>query len=168
MSALTLGLFKDSRLAGEAVGSLKNKGYTDHVSLVAKDSGGDIETYTVKEERAKGAVVGAAVGGPLGALAGLVAGAVTAAVPGGLLLVAGPLAVTWGVSGAALGAVSGGLLGALVDLGLPREEAAAFEDHIARGDVLVAVTTDDEASNSVQQILTNLGATDVITLPSSS
>src|SRR5690606_32936946 len=104
-------------------------------------------------------------GGPLGAIAGLIAGAVSVAIPGGLLLVGGPLAVIWGVSGAALGALGGGLLGALVDAGFPDNKAQMFEKHIMEGEVLVAVTADDEKYESVEQILTAQGAHDILTLP---
>lgn len=165
MSKLTIGLFKNSQTAGEAVSNLKNKGYTDHISLVVKDDSGVTSTHTVKDDATTGATVGAAVGGSVGALAALVAGGVTAAVPGGLLLIAGPLAALWGVSGAALGALSGGVVGALVDLGLSKDVAKEFEEYISTGQILISVTSDEDKADSVMQSMQAMGAADVVVLP---
>lgn len=166
MSTIIAGLFSDSKKAGEAVSRLKEKGYTDNVSIVAKGVDGQISTEEIKgSSGAAGALAGAAVGGPVGALVGLIAGAVSVAIPGAMLLVAGPLAVTWGVTGAALGALSGGLVGALVDAGFSEEKAKIFEDHIMRGEVLVAVTGDDDRTDAMADIMHELEATEVVQVP---
>lgn len=165
MSKLTIGLFKNSQSAGEAISNLKNKGYTNHISFVIKNEGGDTSTHTVKNDAKTGASVGAVIGGSVGALAAIIAGGVTATIPGGVLLIAGPLAALWGVSGGALGALSGGLVGALVDLGVSKDVAKKFEDYISKGQVLVSVKSDDDAADSVVQSMQAMGAADVVMLP---
>jgi len=165
MSTLVAGLFMDSKKAGEAVSSLKDKGYTDTISVVAKDKGGNVSSSQIKENVSDGAAVGAATGGAIGAVAGLVTGAVTAVLPGAVLLVAGPLAVAWGVTGAALGALGGGVVGALVDAGFPEEKAKMFEEHIMRGDVLIALTGDEDKVDSMIQSLRDFGANEIISIP---
>lgn len=165
MSTLVAGLFTDSKQAGDAVAQLKNKGYTDNISLIAKDEQGDTNTHQIKEDVSEGAAAGAVVGGPIGALTGLVAGAVTATIPGAVLLIGGPLAVTWGVTGAAVGALGGGLVGALVDAGFPDERAKMFEEHILKGEVLVSVTTEDDAADTVFQDFKELQAYEIVSIP---
>lgn len=165
MSSLIAGLFNDSKAAGEAVSNLKEKGYTKDISVIAKDMGGGISSEQVKKDKTEGAVAGAVIGGPLGALAGLVTGAVTATVPGAVLLVAGPLAAVWGVTGTALGALGGGLVGALVQAGFPEEKAKAFQDSVYRGEVLLAVTGQEDRTDDVVQSLNSMGAVDVSVIP---
>jgi len=165
MSKLVLGLFTNSDLAGKAISNLKDKGYTKEISLVAKDSGGEVKSHKIKDDVPNGAATGAIIGGPLGALAGLVAGAATAAVPGGMLLIAGPIALTWGLSGAAVGALSGGLIGSFAKIGLSEEKAKLFEKHIDQGEVLVAVTSKGDSDSSVIQSMKDVGAHEIISLP---
>lgn len=165
MSTVVAGLFIDSKQAGKAVSSLKDKGYTDSVSVLAKDDGGNVSTHQVKEDVSEGATVGAATGTAVGALTGLIAGAVTATIPGAVLLVAGPLAAMWGVTGAAVGALSGGIVGALVDAGFPDEKAKMFEEHVLRGEVLVAITGDDDKVDSMIQSLSDFGALEIVSVP---
>lgn len=166
MDHVVSGLFTDSKQAGHAVAELKQQGFTDDISVIAKDpSDADESTHQVKQNVTDGAVGGAATGGVLGVITGLLAGVVSAAVPGiGTLLVAGPLAATWGITGGAIGALTGGLVGALVDAGIPEEKARMYEDRIIAGDVLVTVSTDHEDEAKVQKILDkyNVEATDTL------
>ena len=165
MSTIIAGLFTDSKKAGEAVKKLKNKGYTDNVSVIAKDSSGDTNSTSVKDEKPRAATTAAMVGGPIGALAGLFVGSVSAAIPGAILLVGGPLALIWGVTGAAIGALGGGLIGALVDIGFPEDKAKIFQDHILRGQVLIAITGDEDKLHSIKQSLKSMGATEIAEVP---
>lgn len=165
MKTLIAGLFTDSKKAGESISELNNQGYTDNISVVAKKSDGDTTSHQIKEDVSQGSAAGAIVGGPVGAIIGLVAGAVTATIPGAVLLIGGPLAITWGVTGAALGALGGGLVGALVDAGFPEEKAKLFEKHILRGEVLVAVTTDTDHQSKVITQLKNDQAIEIISIP---
>lgn len=165
MATLVAGLFEDSKAAGEAVSNLKEKGYTDDISVLAKDVGGDVSTHQIKEDVTKSTGTGAAVGAGAGALAGLIAGAVTVAIPGAMLLVGGPLAVIWGVSGAAVGALGGGILGALTKAGFSDEKAKLFEQSIMNGQVLVAVSGDDDKVDSIMQAMKDMGASEIAAVP---
>jgi uncharacterized membrane protein len=155
MSHIVAGLFNDSKKAGHAVAELKQVGFTDDISLIAKDpSDTEASAHQIKQKVTDGAGDGAAVGGMLGGLVGLLAGIGTVILPGlGTLIVAGPLAALWGITGAAAGALTGGLVGALVDAGIPEERAKQFEDAIRRGEVLVTVTADHEDEQEVRRIL---------------
>lgn len=155
MAELVSGLFTNSKLAGNAVAELKQRGYTDDISVVAKDDQ-DLSTssHDIKQDLTDGTVAGAATGGAIGVVTGLLAGVVSLVLPGvGPLIVAGPLAATWGIAGGALGALAGGIVGALVDAGIPEEKAKMYEDRIKAGDVLVTVETDDAHVDDVKRIL---------------
>jgi uncharacterized membrane protein len=149
MAHLVTGLFKNSKKAGEAVSELKQKGYTEDISVLAKEwEGTEIKLHTVKDKDAGvgGAITGAVIGG----LAGLLLSVGTIVVPGiGALLVAGPFAVLMGTAGA----LTGGLISALVDAGIPEDKARMYEDAIKRGEVLIAVSVDHEDEKKVRSIL---------------
>lgn len=151
-----IGLFDDSKKAGEAIGDLKAKGYTNDISVIAKDvNDPKISSHQVKQEVGDGATAGAAIGGTMGVLAGILAGATSFLVPGVGLLVLGPLATT--LAGAAAGAVTGGVVGALVDKGIPEERAKAYQDAVTSGQVLVSITTDEQRAIEAQDILKSHG-----------
>lgn len=153
MSHLVLGMFSDSKDAGNAVKELKNKGYTDNISVVAKKDDGDVNVTDVKG-RGPEVAKNAAGGATLGALAGLIASVSTVLLPTGLsLFVSGPLALIWGLTGATTGALVGGIYGALKKVGISDEDAKVLEGRIDRGDVLVAVTTDHEKEDNVVTVL---------------
>lgn len=164
MSNLVVGLFTDSAMAGEAIGELKEKGYTKDISVVAKDMGDpELKSHDIKKDvsdgAGAGAVTGAAVGAAAGIAATLLAGAISVVVPGVGLVVAGPLAA--GLAGAATGAVTGGAVGALVDLGFPEEKAKMYEHHIQSGDTLVAISTSEDKSSIAEQVLADHGAVEI-------
>lgn len=155
MARTVFALFSDSDDAGEAVAQLKEKGYTKDISVLSRDWRDSEPSATdVKKDVVDGAVTGATTGAVAGALAVLLAGAATVLLPGlGPLLITGPLAASWIAGGAVTGALTGGLLGALVDMGLPEEKARLFEEHIQAGEVLVAVSVDDDHQMEVESIL---------------
>lgn len=162
MSHLIAGLFTDSKLAGEAISELKNKGYTKDISVITKDGARDTKTHDVKKDVSDGAGMGAATGAAMGAaIAGLTAllvGAVTVAIPGVGIVIAGPLAA--GLAGAATGAVAGGVVGALVDAGFPEEKAKMYQHEIENGETLVSVSAGADKSGEVESILKKYGAHD--------
>lgn len=143
-----VAVYKDSKMAGDAVAELKKKGYTENISVISKDEeDASIKEHTVKNEAGKeGGIAGAVVGG----LAGLIVGTTAILVPGlGTLLVAGPFAALMG----AAGAVGGGLIGFLIDAGISEDQARAFEDAVRRGEVLVVVTSDSGQNGKIRKIL---------------
>jgi uncharacterized membrane protein len=154
------GIFTDSDHAGQAVSELKNKGYTDKVSVIAKDvESGEVNSHQVKTDAVEDVTAGAVAGGALGGLAGILAGLSTVVLPGiGALIVAGPLTVAWGLTGGALGALTGGIVGALVSAGVPEEDAKVYEERILAGETLVLVTTSEENVAEARAILEKHGA----------
>ena len=109
---------------------LKTAGFRPkQVSVVARATR---ETQEMAEKTGMGvAGTGAVLGGITGGIVGWLVGIGALAIPGiGPIVAAGALATTLG--GAAVGAAAGGLLGALVDLGIPQEEARGYEER-ARG-----------------------------------
>lgn len=149
------GLFKDNKEAGEAVSQLLQMKEVDDVSIIAMDSHEkEITSHQVKQNVDDGTADGALTGGALGGILGLLAGASTVVLPGlGSLLVAGPLAAAWGITGGALGALSGGIVGALVDAGIPEKRAKMYEDHIRKGEVLVTATTGHSSEENVRKVM---------------
>lgn len=169
MRTLVAGLYKDSELAGEAVAELKQKGYTQEISVMAYDEDGEVETHEIKTDASDGTTQGAAAGGIIGALTGMVAGVTSVTIPtAGLLVVGGPLAILLGLGGAAVGAavgaLAGGLVGALVDLGFPQETAEAFEAQLRQGEVLVSVATDPEKEPEVKEIMNTHGVSQLASI----
>ena len=109
-----------------------------------------------RDDRAEGAVKGAATGGIIGAGAGLLAGLGLLAIPGiGPVVAAGWLAAT--ATGAAVGAVGGGAIGglvtALVEAGVPEEDAHVYSEGVRRGGTLLTVRVDDEEASRVESAL---------------
>lgn len=154
----TFGLFSDSKKAGEAVALLHQEGFTKDISLIAKDDAtGDVSHEQVEHDVTDGVTAGAIAGGIFGLVAGVLA-LTPIAVTG--LLIAGPLATALS---AATGAVTGGIVGGLVDVGIPEERARIFEERIKRGEVLVAVSSAEDKTDRAHAVLTQYGATDVMT-----
>ncbi len=156
-----VGLFSESKGAGEAISELKEKGYTKDISLITKDYASEHpRVRDIKKDITSGsdagAVSGAAMGGVAAGITSLFVGAVSFVIPGAGLIVLGPLATT--LTGIVAGALTGQVVGALVDAGFPKEKAKMYEHQLKSGDTLVSVTTDDEKSMIVQQILTVHGA----------
>lgn len=81
---------------------------------------------------------GAMEGGLLGGVAGVLAGTGVLTLPIlGSLLVMGPLLPI--MAGVAMGATAGGLAGTLIGWGLPKHEADAHHDALARGETLLTI-----------------------------
>lgn len=140
MPQMVMGLFRDSKAAGEAVSDFVEQGYMEDVTVVSRnEKTGEVTEHEVQKDTSEGTAVGAATGALAGGLAGILAGVTSFVVPGVGLLIIGPLATTLAAVGA--GALTGGLVGALVDWGLPQEVAESYEVRLKAGEVLVAVST---------------------------
>jgi hypothetical protein len=63
--------------------------------------------------------------------------------------------------GAGAGAVAGGLVGALMELGVPEEEAHLYTEGIRRGGTLVAVRTSDDLASRAAGILDDHNPIDI-------
>jgi uncharacterized membrane protein len=95
----------------------------------------------------------------MGGAGALLAGLSAIAIPGIGLLVAGPLATA--LTAAGVGAATGGLVGALVDKGIPDNQAKHYQQSIDAGQVLVSVEAAENVCNEAADILKKHGATEV-------
>jgi uncharacterized membrane protein len=147
---INCGLFEDSMRAREVINRLEEEGFVESISVVSKKAHEDeAEVDQIKGSAEEGAAAGATVGGVAGALAGLAIGLGLIALPGGPLIVGGPLTAAWTAGGAVAGAVTGGLVGGLVDWGIPKRKAEEFKDSVYAGETLVAVTVEDPANEEL-------------------
>jgi uncharacterized membrane protein len=164
---VVVALYDNLEDAKDAVEELHARGFLrDNISLIANDVGGkyarrlgkerDLDEKSAVDTTAEGAGLGAITGG----LAGLLLGLSALAVPGiGPVLAAGPLVA--GLVGAGIGAATGGLLGALVEAGVPEEEAHYYAEGIRRGGTLVAVNTTQDNTNEAVDILDSYDPVDI-------
>ena len=162
-----VGVFSTRRETEHALGELRTAGFDmNRVSVIAKDaeSKGDIAGIDVHDsadnKSDEGATKGALTGGTLGGLTGLLVGLGLVAIPGiGPIMLAGAsaTAIATTLAGTALGAAAGGLIGALVGMGIPEEEARAYNDRVARGDYLVLVDGSEAEVAQAETILSRGG-----------
>jgi hypothetical protein len=167
-------LFDQMDHAHAAVRDLRDLGISNNeISLVAHDVAGEYGQSLNRADWGKapakgdGAAAGAGIGAVLGGLTGLLVGLGALVIPGiGPVLAAGPLgSALAGLVGAGVGAVggglAGGLLGALVDMGIPEEEAHYYAEGVRRGGALVTVRADDTLESQVREVMRRHHAVDV-------
>jgi uncharacterized protein (TIGR02271 family) len=151
-----VGVFAEHEQAREATHALRNAGFTeDQMGIVSasRDVHGRQTDSDAGEgnDAGEGAVAGAATGAGLGALWGL--GILAGVLPAiGPAIAGGTLAVL--LSSAAAGAAAAGLAGALIGMGLSREEAEFYEGEVKAGRTLVTVKAGarrDEATRLLRQ-----------------
>jgi stress response protein YsnF len=178
MNKKTVVAIYDSRSdARKAVEALNKAGFkSDNISLLSNDAAKEEKFAPYREgtthhdhhrehhgehhDDHEGAKKGAAAGGVLGGIAGLLVGLGTLAIPGiGAAVVAGPIAST--LIGAGVGAVAGGLVGALMDLGVPEEEAHVYSEAVRRGSTLIALTVPAEKLDRATDILGRFDPVDI-------
>ena len=170
------GLFDNLDAAHAAVRDLRDYGLTDNdVSLVAHDLAGQYgQTLnsadwkkTAKADTGDATTAGAGMGAVLGGLTGMLVGLGALLIPGiGPVLAAGPLAtVLSGLIGAGVGAVgggiAGGLIGALVDMGVPEDQAQYYAEGVRRGGALVTARVADDKESQVRAIFNRHNAVDI-------
>jgi uncharacterized membrane protein len=158
-----VGVFDSGDEAESALVRLEQVGIErQQVSVMLRDTGPrpEDEVRGPASPVAGGAATGAAFGGLLGGLAGWMIAIGAIAIPGVGLIVGGALAAT--LTGIAVGAAAGGLVGALLGLGVPEEEAREYEEHVAKGRVLLTVhlAPGTEAA-SIASLLQEAGGYDV-------
>jgi uncharacterized membrane protein len=139
MKNQVIGVYDNEQRAAEVVEDLKEKGYTtDEISVITKKAKELSEnTQEVKPSTMDGALAGAATGAAIG-IAGMIVGLSTVLIPGfGAVLAAGPIITT--IGGAVVGASSGagGLKHALMEIGVPDDEAERYSNEAHDGKILV-------------------------------
>nr|RNJ66642.1 MAG: histidine kinase [Leptolyngbya sp. IPPAS B-1204] len=160
-----VGAFENRRDAERALTELRDSGFSmDRVSIIGKDSDGNMAGVDVNTERGsktgnkadEGAKAGAATGAAVGGLGGLLVGLGALAIPGiGPVMLGGAAAtaLATALSGGAIGAAAGGLTGGLVGLGIPEDRAKVYNDHVNRGHYLVMVDGSEDELRRAQSIL---------------
>ncbi|KAA9004846.1 YsnF/AvaK domain-containing protein [Paenibacillus spiritus] len=159
MNKRIVGVFTSEHEASSAIEQLKKQGFrTEDISVIArnKDDMENISEHT-GTMAPEGVASGAATGGILGGLTGLLAGLGALAIPGiGPILAAGPIAAT--LAGAAVGAGTGGLVGGLIGLGIPEEEAEAYDRYVDEGRILVMVDADTAKESEIYSVFRSHGS----------
>lgn len=156
MSKKIVGVFESEKEATAAIESLQRQGFTaEEISVLSRDRR---DREAIQDETGsmapEGVAVGATTGGVLGGLAGLLAGLGALAIPGiGPIVAAGPIAAA--LTGMAAGAGAGGLAGGLIGLGIPENEARAYEGYLDEGKILVLVDEDQRSSDVYEAFRTN-------------
>ena len=162
MAKLVISTFDTRTKAEQAVRGLREKGFNQEISIMAKDAvvrEGDRGRQAGRQDMELGSDSvknGAATGGTLGALAGLAVGVGALAIPGlGPLFAAGPIAGLLG------GAATGGITGSLIDWGIPEQQGRQIEQDIRSGKIMVAVQSAPEKVDEAAAILRQYGANSV-------
>jgi hypothetical protein len=139
-------IFRDRREASRVYNWLLDHGYRpDEVNVLMSEQTrvayrSDREEGPIKagSKAAEGAAVGGAVGTAVGAAAAAIAAIGTSVVVPGLgWVVAGP--IFGALAGGSVGAVGGGTIGALIGLGISESNAAAYEEALRNGGVVIGV-----------------------------
>jgi hypothetical protein len=172
---MVMGIFDNKNNAEKVVNELQISGFNPKdISIIMKDGESTKEMGDATSAKVStGAATGAVTGGVIGALAGLLVGVGAIVIPGiGAVLIGGPIAAALGLTGAAATAVSGtvtgilagGVLGALVNLGVPENEAKIYEQRLNQGDVIIAVPVMEDQEQAVIDVLKNNGAEQINTV----
>jgi uncharacterized protein YjbJ (UPF0337 family) len=103
--------------------------------------------FTDGNKMAQGFGAGSAIGGGIGAaLAAVFAVGTSVVIPGLGLVVAGPIAAA--LAGAGAGGATGGLIGALIGAGIPEDRAAAYDQGLREGGIVLGARARNEAHAS--------------------
>jgi hypothetical protein len=148
---IVTAVFEDQARAREAIHALKAAGFDEaQIGLTSRDRDG----VHVAQERAEhvgesyaseGALSGVAAGVGIGALWGL--GILAGALPAiGPAIAGGTLAIM--LSSAAAGAAAAGVTGALVGLGIPKEDAEYYESEVIAGKTVVTIDAGERESDA--------------------
>jgi hypothetical protein len=162
-----VGLYDEFVQASRVVEALVDEGYSrEDISLLTADPSGEYarqvaaQGVAVTDTTADSAVGGAVSGGLLGGAIGVVLGLGALAIPGiGPVIAAGPIVA--GLTGAGIGVVTGGVLGALVDWGVPHEEATYYYEGVRRGGTLVVVKAADDHVDDIADLMDDYHPVDV-------
>jgi hypothetical protein len=164
-----VGTFSSRTEAETALTELRSSGFAmDKISVLAKDTNrnekvagvGVTDRDEIKDrgdnEAQEGAGIGATAGTVLGGVGGLLVGLEALVIPGvGPFLAAGTIATT--LAGAGIGAAAGAIVGALTGLGIPEEDAKAYDQRISQGDYLVILEGTEAEIDRAGSILRNRG-----------
>ncbi len=139
---VVVGVFDQQQQASTAGQELIATGIpADDISIIAQPPGTAPETTADETHADRGMVAGASTGALVGGIAGLA----LLAIPGvGPLFAIGP--ITAAISGAVTGGALGGLIGAFSGLGIPTEQAQAYEAAVRAGGVVLTLKVEDHSA----------------------
>lgn len=161
--AHVVGIFEDHEQARQAIAALLQAGFSQDEIGVASTHRDEFHTAETGAEHlgdnyaATGAVTGVAAGAGVGALWGMAALAGVLPVIGPAIA-AGTLAAL--VSSAAAGAAAAGLGGALIGMGIAKDEAVFYEAEVVAGNTIVTVSSRQRADEA-RQIIQRFGGYDM-------
>jgi outer membrane lipoprotein SlyB len=150
--SIAVGVFRDAEQAKHAIDALEGAGYSENeIGFLARASATGSDEGTMSSA-ATGAVEGGVLGGVLGAAAALLIPGFGPAIAGGILL------ATFGAAG--VGALAGSVIGALVNIGVPEEEAHHYQRELEKGHTIVTVKATSGYDDALA-IMRSHGAIDV-------
>lgn len=151
------GLYDSYNDAESAVNALEDAGVSsDDISIVSNSADGTQKVEGQGNKAGEGAGAGAGLGAVAGGTGGLLAGLGMMAIPGvGPVVAAGWLAATaaGAVAGAVVGGAAGGIVGAMVDSGVPEEDAHLYAEGVRRGGAVVTARVHEDKVAEAQGIL---------------
>src|SRR3954468_11554110 len=164
MAKTVVGLFDDLDDAQKVVNDLTQLGIARSDISIARQQSDKTSATTTNPDHSgdigSGVATGAPTGAVVGGAAGLIASLSALAIPGfGPILAAGPIIAT--LTGAGIGAAAGGLIGALVNAGVPEEEAEYYSEGVRRGGTLVSVRVEDNVAERAADIMNRHHAIDI-------
>jgi len=158
------GLYDTYDHARAAVKALEDAGVpSDHISIVSNNDGRD-DVEGQGNNAAEGAGTGAGIGAVAGGAGGLLAGLGMLAIPGvGPVVAAGWLVATaaGAVAGAVVGGAAGGIVGAMIESGVPEEDAHVYAEGVRRGGSVVTAKVDDSKVAASEAILNGGSAVNI-------
>lgn len=156
-----VALYDNLETSVQAVEQLVETGFDrEHISLIARSDDERIQAYVREPNKPEDLSDGAGLGAAVGGLGGLLLGISAIAIPGvGPVITAGSIAM--GLVGGGLGALAGGMIGAMVDAGVPDEEAELYAEGVKRGGSVVMVETADDRAPLAVMTLNRFGPADV-------
>lgn len=154
-----VGVFQDELNARSAMEELRNLGFAaDRMGVAGRDWRGEatVGTEVDSDYAGEGTAAGAVAGAGLGALWGL--GIAAGVMPVlGPALAGGTLAAI--LSSAAAGAAAAGLGGALIGMGIPKDDVEFYETEFHAGRIIVTVSAPGREVEASDVIVRNGGYT---------
>jgi len=154
-----VGVFQDRQQAQQAINDLRKAGFQEsQIGVAVRDGEQMTGAGNVSDDRgsnvAAGAATGTAAGAGVGALWGI--GVLAGLLPAlGPVIAGGTLAALLG--SAAIGAAAAGIAGALIGLGIPKDEADYYESEFQSGRTVVTVRADNRYDEACAILRRNHG-----------
>ncbi|GHO99263.1 hypothetical protein KSF_093110 [Reticulibacter mediterranei] len=147
---VVIGVFHDRAQAEQALQELRQTGFReDQLGFLMREGNTRVEDVPAEQPEGNstaGAIAGGVVGGVAGAAAASLIPGVGSAIAGGILLSAG---------GAVLGAATGRFITTLMHLGVPEEQARAYDQEVQVGRSIVIVQADERPLEAFQILKRN-------------